>query len=89
MSTYNRFYAEALRDGTPLTDPSILRAVWVHRDGRCLGMTGMSKHVMEVVPAEFVRAYCPYDDDVDIYVPLSGRCQPHRNYRPQTFDAPR
>lgn len=70
-----------LQDGAPLTDPSTLRAVYVHRDGRCLGMTGVSKHIMDVVPAEFVRDYHPFNDDVDIYVPLSARCNSHQNCR--------
>lgn len=86
---FGKFYNEAVTANNRLTDLTKLRAVWVHPDGRCLGMTGVDQYVLDVVPREFVRDPCPLDELVDIYVPPSCRSREHPEYRPQAFEPPR
>jgi GNAT superfamily N-acetyltransferase len=85
MNTFDRFYDDALLRREPLTDPSALQAIWAHRDGRCLGMTGVSDHVIDVIPPEFVRSPRPFDHEIDIYVRSERRRQPNSGYRAQAF----
>lgn len=69
---FNRFYSEAANASPP--DRPFL-AIWVHPDGRNLGMTGVSQHQLSSIPSGYVKDTCPLDDVVDIYV------TPDRVYR--------
>lgn len=89
MGIFERFYNEALTLRIPLRDPAELKGIWVHPDGRCLGMTGNDEHVLSVVPREFVRDPCPLDENVDIYVRPSNRSRENSAYRRQAFKPPR
>jgi hypothetical protein len=62
---FNKFYNEAANATSP--DRPFL-AIWVHHDGRNLGMTGVSQHRLSSIPSGYVNDTCPLDDMVDIYV---------------------
>jgi len=69
MNFFEKFYAEALEYPTECNRQVI--AVWAHKDGRCLAMTGVTNHVISAVPARFVRNRVSLDEDglVDIFEP--------------------
>lgn len=66
---FEKFYVEALENPTTITKP--IMAVWAHKDGRCLAMTGVTSHVISAVPAGFVRNRVTLDEEgqVDIFAP--------------------
>jgi hypothetical protein len=62
---FNNFYEKALNSSPP--DCPFL-AIWVHTDGRILGMTGVSYHRISTIPNGYVRDTYPLENGVDIYV---------------------
>lgn len=66
MDFFEHYYASATEhDGTPF------QAIWVHNDGRCLGMTGQGQHRLSSIPFGFVKGSTGLTDNVSIYSPLS------------------
>lgn len=64
MDVFERFYRTATQhDGTPF------RGIWVHDDGRCLGMTGVGQHRLDAIPAGFIKDRTPLSEKVAIFVP--------------------
>lgn len=76
MSHFDNFWQECAN--APAATRSYL-AIWVHHDGRCMGMTGISQHRLPSIPAGFVKDTFPLDQNVDIYV------EPIHKYNPLNY----